>query len=167
MKYPLTNGEYTLVDRADLKKMEGYKWAKITPVDGQRRLNLISYAATQRYRGGKKHIFLHRHLLDAPDGMFVDHKNGNGLDNRRKNIRLCDRFQNQWNSPKKRGYAGKPCVTKYKGVFIRRGYIGCEIMRRGKLYRLGYFPTQEKARDVYQAKAKELDGEFFYVAPSR
>lgn len=107
--------------------------------------------------------YMHRAILGLTDArMVVDHKNGNGLDNRRENIRPCTHAQNMRNQKPH----GK---SKYRGVsfayFQRNGringpYICARIKMEGKSQRLGFFKTEEDAARAYDKKAKDLFGEF-------
>lgn len=106
---------------------------------------------TENIKGKKKTILLHRQLMNPPRNLFVDHINGDGLDNRRSNLRVCTHQQNLWNISKK----------KFKGVYIdRHGKIFSQIHYRGKSIYLGQFPTRKKAAIAYNTKAKELFKEF-------
>src|SRR4051812_204373 len=97
---PLTQGYVALIDDEDYERVAARKWhvtntGKSTP-----------YAGTMVRRG--KRIRLHRFLLDAPAGLLVDHRNRNGLDCRRENLRLATHAQNQSNliRPRKGTYRG-------------------------------------------------------------
>src|SRR5690242_6737963 len=80
----LNGGLWTKIDLDDIERVAGYVW----------RNNGVGYACTKR---NKKVIYLHRFLLDAPDDARVDHISGDPLDNRRSNLRLANRAENQWN----------------------------------------------------------------------
>jgi hypothetical protein len=102
---------------------------------------------------------LSRWLVDAPDDMHVDHRNGNTLDNRKSNLRVCTHQQNQWN--RKRA----PGVSRFKGVaHWKNGLNGrvwrARIEKDGQRHFLGDFPTQLAAALAYDAAAIELFGEF-------
>ena len=66
--------------------------------------------------GGRRTVRLHRFILDAPAGVDVDHINGDGLDNRRCNLRICTRRENIANRRKARGTA-----SRYLGVYWHKG----------------------------------------------
>ena len=106
---------------------------------------------------GVKHKFdvaMHRVLLPLPHGWTVDHRNGNGLDNRKDNLRPATVALNNQNQ--------KPRNTSspYKGVAKAQGKWRAAISVGGQFYYLGNHETQEAAARAYDAKAVELLGEY-------
>lgn len=102
---------------------------------------------------------LTRQLLNAPDGLHVDHINGNTLDNRRCNLRICTHSENQWN--RKRGHG----ATRFKGVALlgdKRAISKwrATVQRHGRRYTIGTFKTALAAALAYDAAAVQLFGEF-------
>ena len=102
---PLTKGLFAIVDDEDLEELNKFKWC-VT-------FNGAKYYACRmpsRKLGKRKVILMHRQLTNAPPGMDVDHINGNPLDNRRENLRVCSHADNQKNtnrrSRNKSGYKG-------------------------------------------------------------
>jgi hypothetical protein len=87
----------------------------------------------------------------------VDHINHNGLDNRRTNLRVCTRVQNQGN--RKRNVNN---VSGYKGVYLdgRRGHWVASIREGGRSLKLGRFPTAEDAALAYNEAATTKWGEY-------
>jgi len=112
-----------------------------------------------RYEGVKQKL-MHRLITNAPAGMLVDHRNHNGLDNRRENMRVCTREQNSHNQ---RPYRGSSCG--YKGVTLhkRDGVFEVNIRYKGNLNYIGRFKDADDAARAYDKKAKELFGEFAYL----
>lgn len=106
--------------------------------------------------------YLHRLIMNAPPGLDVDHINGNGLDNRRQNLRLCTRSQNNANRHRSQSKS-----TGVKGVHFEKctGKWRAEIHCDGKRHTLGRFDCLEAAANAYNDKAAELFGEF--ARPSR
>ena len=105
-------------------------------------------------------ISMHRIILDAPEGMYCDHKNHNGLDNRRCNLRLCTNAQNQYNRRLQTG-----CSSVYKGVCWNKEKKRwqAEIQFEGKAIHIGYYDYQIDAAIAYDDRALELFGEFAYL----
>jgi hypothetical protein len=110
---------------------------------------------------GKK-IYLHRVLLEAPKGKWVDHRNGSPLDNRRTNLRLATHQQNMFNSGKRSTYKGKPTSSSFKGVTWDRscGKYKARIKKNGIYHYLGHFDDPWKAALAYDHAALEMFGEF-------
>ena len=144
----LTKGKFALVSAIDYDDLNRYKWT--ASVTGR-----TCYARRQS-RGVT--ILMHRQILNAPKGLFVDHFDGNGLNNWRPNLRLCTRRQNCHNS---RGYGRSP----YKGVSFSRaaGKWIATINSKGRHYYLGLFDTEIDAALAYDRKAVELFGKFAYL----
>jgi len=95
--------------------------------------------------------------MSTPSDMETDHRDGNGLNNQRENLRICTRQQNSQN-----GLAHKDSSSQFKGVSLKKGrhkWVAC-IMQNGKLAHLGYFDNEIEAAKTYNTKAKELFGEF-------
>ena len=103
-----------------------------------------------------KSIYLHRVIMNAPTGMEVDHINGNKLDNRRCNLRVCHPWQNKQNAQKTK----KPTLSKYRGVTKTRGRWCASIKHDGKNIWIGRFTTEEDAALAYNWKALQLFGEY-------
>jgi len=147
---PLTQGKFAIVDAEDYNWLSRHKWCAAKSRD-------TFYA----HRGSKgRLISMHRAIMRAPKGLICDHRNHNGLDNRKSNLRLCTNAQNQYNkSPK------KDCSSRYKGVILRkdckrwRAKIG---LKRKRIH-LGEFADEIKAALAYDDKATELFGEFAYL----
>lgn len=140
---PLTMGHYALIDAEDIDLLCGNWSAKTCK-------NAV-YAHANR---NGKMITLHRFLLGYPNS-FVDHKNRNGLDNRRANLRFSTPNQNHWN--RKISVASK---TGLKGVHKEYNKWVALINVHGKRHRLGMFSNPEDAHKAYCEAAVKLHGEF-------
>lgn len=146
------HGKHTvLIDEEDwelVSKYNWYLWAGPT--------NHTLYARTN-----KKFAYLHRLVLDAPPRTMIDHANGNGLDNRKSNLRFCNTMQNNANQRRNNnnssGYKGVARVSKTSSKW--RAYIRNDY----KQIHLGNFTLKEEAARAYDAKALELYGEYAYL----
>jgi hypothetical protein len=104
---------------------------------------------------------LHRLLLDAKPGQLVDHKNRDGLDNTRSNLRLATSTQNAHNSGP-RGHAR----STYKGVWLHRLsglFCGCVKGPDGHRHSIGYYRTEEEAARAHDALAKMFRHEYAFL----
>jgi hypothetical protein len=143
---PLTKGKYATVDAADYEWLSGFRW-HATECRGR------FYAAT--VINGKS-ISMHRLIMNPPAGMLVDHIDGQSLNNRRTNLRLCNRQQNRHNTR-----PGKN--SRFIGVFRRRDKWFAKVTRDRKCHFLGPFETEIEAAKARDEKAKELFGEFAWL----
>lgn len=104
-----------------------------------------------------KMVSLHRLIMGNPSS-HVDHRDGNTLNNRRSNLRLCSRSQNKANSKRYRNN-----TSGYKGVSptrSRRNPWQAIIYHERKQFHLGLFKTAEAAHEAYKAAAMRIYGEF-------
>ena len=141
-----------LIDEADLQLLHGR--ALLIDKCGYARVS-----ATAGIDKTSSSVGLHRLIVNAPEGMLVDHINRNSLDNRRLNLRLCTMSQNKANSE------GRSCRTvPYKGLrFDKRRKTNKWLARigvNGKIRNLGSFPTAELAAIAYNVAAVEEFGGF-------
>lgn len=136
----LTNGKTALIDRRDKIKFSNVKWT-------------ASWSGTKWYvKSDRK--YLHRLIVDAPAGLEVDHINGNSLDNRSENLRICTHQQNTFNSySKKKG-------RKYKGIFKKRKKWTAQVRISGVKHSVGSFSTRLEAAKAYDRVARKYYGEF-------
>ena len=97
-------------------------------------------------------VLMHRELIDCPDGMQIDHINGNKSDNRKANLRLCTPRQNMTNQKRRRNN-----TSGYKGVSeIRPGRFQVSIDNKV----IGWFRDAIEAAKAYDNAAVKLHGEF-------
>lgn len=107
-----------------------------------------------------KMVQISRLLLAPKKGEEVDHINRNPLDNRKENLRLCTRVQNEMNKPVK-----KACKSGLKGVRLVRNSWVARTRVNGKFLHIGCFKTKEDAARAYNEKVKELHGSFAWLNP--
>ncbi len=142
---PLTQNEFAIVDPEDVEMLDEYRW-------GLTAKNQLRYA--RRKENGKT-IYMHREIMNAPAGMQIDHINGNGLDNRRVNLRVCTVKQNQQNASKR-----AISSSRFKGVaWIRKKWIA-RITLNYRTMHIGSYHDEVRAAQAYDEKAAELFGEF-------
>lgn len=138
-----------LVDEADYGLVSQHRW-HVHKVKNSR----ASYARSTKQRGAC-HLMMHRLIIPGAD--TVDHINGDGLDNRRCNLRAASRKQNSHNAQRR-------CdnTSGYKGVHWDKEQRKwrATIRAHGQIHRLGRFPTPEEAHAAYVKAAEELHGEF-------
>ncbi len=108
-----------------------------------------------RHTKVKPPIYMHRMIVDVPDGMDVDHMNRNRADNRRCNLRVATRSQNSWNNERPVGISGLRGVQRQKNRWLAK------MKFQGKNMHIGSYLTPEEASAAFKAKAKELHGEFY------
>ncbi len=151
MLIPLTQGKFAVIDEADYELVSGHKWFAHKPHQRP-----SWYANANIRRDGRWGIIrMHRVIMDAPAGMEVDHRDGDGLNNTRANLRLATKSQNMAN----RG-APRANKTGLKGAFpCGKGWMS-RIRHQGKQIYIGFYATPEEAHAAYAAKAREIHGEF-------
>ena len=137
-----------LIDAADYQKyIKGYSFC----------LDPGGYVMYSSRKDGLTGKYLARVLFGEPDDMDVDHKNLNKLDNRRENLRIATRGQNNCNKTKyKNNTSGFKGVSFHKKAQKYRARISID----GKQKFLGYFVTAEAAHQAYKQAAIQHHGEF-------
>lgn len=141
----LTQGMFSIVDDEDAGRFYGIRWSLL-------RGRHTNYARG-KIRG--QTVYMHRIIMSVDGkGVFVDHINRNGLDNRRSNLRICNRTQNGANS------MSRSHSSLFRGVFIDRGRIRAAIAREGRVVHLGYFAKEVDAAAAYNRAAIEVFGSF-------
>lgn len=151
----LTKNQVTLVDDADYDFLINFNsWCATTH---KRRKTF--YAISSKMVGDKcKNFFMHRLLLNVTSNdLFVDHIDGNGLNNQRNNLRICTRNQNQQNRPK-----NKNNKSGYKGVYWEkeRNKWQAKIMVNKQNIYLGRFDDVELAAIAYKEACVKYHEQF-------
>lgn len=146
----LTRGMVAMVDDEDFEYLNQQKWYAA-------KSSKTFYARARPKKYGK-HIHMHRLILGVTEpNLFPDHRDKNGLNNQRSNLRIATRSQNNANK--------KPIgVSKYLGVFYQRMATNrpwySRILKNGVNKYLGSFETEKQAASAYNQAAKEIHGEF-------
>ncbi len=147
----LTQGQVALVDDIDFEYLAQWNWQATCK-------DTIWYASRADYSKGRpyKVIYMHREILDPPDEKKVDHKDRNGLNNQKYNLRVCTTSQNGMNRKKNINN------NIYKGISyaFRHNKWQATIKIQGHNFWLGYFDTEVEAHHEYCQAAEFLFGEF-------
>jgi hypothetical protein len=156
-KIQLTQEQEATVDDRDYEELSKVNWCANYN-------NKLFYAAriSSRKDGNRHLIHMHRAIWEMhngpiPEGFEIDHINRNGLDNRLENLRLCTNSQNHANQ-----YRRVPHSSVFKGVSWSKqrkqwhSRLGCQ----GKDIQIGFFDSEIEAARAYDAKARELFGDF-------
>jgi len=175
-RIPLTQGRFAIVDPQDYQRLSKYKW-RLCRTKGK---NVLYAERSIRLPGGKySRLLMHRQIVGnlllasstqnpkprtqnyhrfLSGGYVIDHINGNGLDNRRANLRLATVAQNAWNSKKRNPRSG------YKGVWFAadKGLWRAAIVCHGRRIHLGYFTDKIDAARAYDDAAKKYYKETKY-----
>jgi hypothetical protein len=146
-RIPVGNGLFALVDASDYEMVSRYKWHAI-------RKGPKTYACCHK---GRKLVSMHRMIMRPRKGYVVDHIDGNGLNNRRCNLRECTIQQNRANARSRGG------SSRFVGVYRRKDKWVAGLQYRGKYYYLGLFEDEVEAAKARDRKAYELLGEYAYL----
>lgn len=151
-------GLFVLVDDEDYDKVKDFSWC--VNRSSKDELLYAKRGTMSRKKNVNSTVLMHREIIKAEKGQSVDQINGNGLDNRKVNLRICNQSQNCANSR-----ISKNNTSGYKGVCFdkKRNKLMAHITFKRKFKFLGYFNTAKKASEAYNLKAKELFGEFAYI----
>lgn len=160
----LSQGKVAIVDDADYGWLSQWKWTAFRAKQPGRWYAVRHSKRSEKVPG--KNVFLHRAImgLEYGDGRQVDHRDADGLNNQRSNLRICTQSQNNGNCRVRT--SGKRW-SKYKGVsyFINKHtgqqywIVGCGNRR------IGYFHDEKEAARAYNAAAKAYYGEFARLNP--
>jgi hypothetical protein len=144
---PLTQGKFAQVDNEDFEWLNRWDWY-LSTCDGK-------YYAERK--NGIENVRMHREIMGCMKGdkKIIDHIDRNGLNNQRDNLRLCTSAQNQFNKT-------PSGISKYLGVCWNKQYKKWKAQIRfdKKLINIGHYENEIDAAIAYNAKAKELHGEF-------
>ena len=153
---------FAIVDDEDFDELNKRRWHS----RGDKKNGYYAGSSFNLNLGNHKQITLlmHRILMNVPEDMVIDHINHNGLDNRKKNLRVCTQQENARN---KKVFNNNKCGLK--GVSLK--YVSkknggkrwvATICVNGKQRRLGYYDSMENAAFAYNKAAKYFFGEYAY-----
>lgn len=150
----LTRGKAAIVDDVDFLQLNQWKWRVSSRGYARRTITVFEH---QNGKRKIREIYMHRLILNTPDGFLTDHINGDPLDNRRCNLRICTNAENQHNQ-----LIRSTKSSRYKGVGWREreNRWMAKIRVNGQTIHLGYFATEEDAAVAYDKSAVLYFGEF-------
>ncbi|MCP4651218.1 MAG: hypothetical protein GY853_14215 [PVC group bacterium] len=152
---PLTQGKFALVDDEDFKWLMKSNWNLITP-KGRK------YAKTEKCTNKKRvcmymHIEILKRHSTFKEGMDTDHIDGNGINNQKRNLRVCEHNKNLFNRGKQQNN-----TSGYKGVTwskVAKKWISQIWCNKNRMH-LGLFVDKTEAAKAYNEAAKKYHGEF-------
>lgn len=148
--HPLSVTASALVDDEDFARFGGYVWHSLRKRSGK------TYAMRGKGLDGKGGAcLLHRLIMNAPKGVQVDHINGDSLDNRKENLRLCSAQENARNRQQR-----KDVKAPFKGVQPTGNRFSATLTENGISISLGTYETAADAARAYDAEAVARFGEF-------
>jgi hypothetical protein len=147
-KIELTQGKFAVVDPEDFEKLNTHKWYAANNYHN----TFYAVRKIGRRNGKIKHISMHRQITKPLPGLVVDHKDGNGLNNRKENLRIATEAQNHCNCRK----TSKKTTSKYKGVCYNKQ----RSKFRADIKCNGHFDNEIDAAKAYDQAAKKHYGEF-------
>lgn len=151
-KIKLTQNKVALVDNSDYEKINKYKWCLF-----HHHNTFYAVRNSKKSEGRKRRLYMHRVIAGTPEDKETDHINGDGLNNQRKNLRICNHSENQRNKSRY-----KSNTSGYKGVFwhnIGKKWLA-SIRIKGIQKHLGLFKTKIEAYEAYCIACKKHHGEF-------
>jgi len=151
----LFGGEVVQVDDEDFEGLTTHKWSCL------RGKGATYYACScKRVNGYQKTVLMHRVIVNCPEGMQVDHINGNGLDNQKHNLRICTDHQNK--RARKQHFKSK---SGYKGVSWDNWSQKwrAQIRINDTNTHIGRYDTKEAAAHAYDNMARIHFGEFAHL----
>lgn len=152
----VSKDKYAIVDRDDYAWASTKRWFKLKTSNKRLYASRNEWISGVPRRKANHTIIMHREIMGTPDGMETDHINGNGLDNRKSNLRICTKSRNMHNQQKTRG------SSRYKGVYWNKHahkWHSSVTLGKQRFY-LGIYNSEEDAALAYNNKAKEIFGEF-------
>lgn len=147
---PLTRGLFAVVDAVDYRRLAKFSWFAVPRSNGKGFYAVRSVTV----RGRQRRVWMHHVVSRVRAGQKVDHRDGDGLNNRWANLRPCSTRQNNANRL-------LPNLSGYRGVQVTAGGLWRARLRVGGVQRhLGTFATAEAAARAYDLAAWAEHGEF-------
>lgn len=157
----LTRGYFAKIDDEDYDYISQFSWQAI-PKGNDRVYARRSKRVGPRSEGRQDHFYMHREIINAKKGEYVDHINHVTLDNTKGNLRKCTNAENSKNN---RGQPSQRIHSKYKGVKknLNSTTFSARITVDGVCLYLGSYKTQEEAAEAYNNAALEHHKEFAFL----
>lgn len=157
-RIPLTQGQVAFVDDADFEWLSRWKWYAIR---AKRTFYAVRNLVPAMPGGNQTPLRMHRAITRALEGIEVDHEDGNGLNNVRKNLRQATKQQNQFNRRKPEGTSS----SKFYGVCWHKQHRKwrANINLSGRYKHLGYFEAEIEAARAYDAAANARSDVFCHL----
>ena len=148
-EFYLGGGVFAICDWKDYETVKNFKW---NTSSRQSRTQWVWAHDPKNADINRRKVAMHNLIMCPPEGLYVDHINGNGLDNRRSNLRIVTKQQNTFNSAHKGG------TSKYKGVCLEKesGMWKAYITKDGKKKSIGRFALEDDAARAYDKEAISL-----------
>lgn len=148
-KIPLTRGQFAMVDDSDFEYLNQFKWHAFK--------GKHTFYAARKFKRDTT-VLMHRFLLQAPKGMEGDHKDGDGLNNQRSNLRVATISQNRGNHVRKNPNS----TSKFKGVSWnsnQKKWVATIQVNKKPMW-LGFHVDEQDAAKAYDRAAIEHFKEF-------
>lgn len=148
---PLTQGQTAVVDAEDYEMVSQHNWFAA-------KVNRSGFYALRYQTENRQPLAMHRSLMGVTSPISIDHVDGDTLNNRRSNLRICTNQQNQWNQKPRAGGS-----SKFKGVCRVNGKWHAGIQVSMVQIGLGRFTDESDAARAYDRAALENFGEFAWL----
>lgn len=144
-RVPLTRGLFAIIDDEDYDEISQYQWY------ASQTYNRYYASRDFKIKGVRFHEKMHRIIMGSPKGLEIDHINGDGLDNRKENLRIVTHRQNHWNrhTPKTSRFPGVSYVPKDNRWRVK-------IQINGVNKHIGCYSSEEEAALVYKKVCSQL-----------
>lgn len=151
----LTKNQITVIDDEDYELVSKHKWRTLLRPDGK-------FVAIKSPSTECSYLYLHRLIMKAPKGLVVDHINGDTLNNKKENLRICSQMQNNQNRQRIISKSKIKGVYKSNNPNLKANWVAQIVVNKHKIC-LGYFKTLEEASEAYDEAAEKYFGEFAYT----